>query len=92
MTDTEPMPRLVVGNAELGGGGKLKKRKGFLKPNFGVGPKPVRFDGSVGLSIAFLGLSHMVSACFVLCADYSLAGAPSAYIVIPSGRTSHAGY
>jgi transposase-like protein len=30
------MPRLVVGNTELDGS-KLKKGKGFLKPNFGVG-------------------------------------------------------
>ena len=37
VTDTELMPRLVVGNAELGDG-KWKKGKGFLKPNFGVGP------------------------------------------------------
>ena len=47
VTVTELMPRLVVGYAELGGG-KLKKAKGFLKPNFGVGPKPnwqrVRYD------------------------------------------------
>ena len=33
------MPRLVVGNTELGCG-MLKKGKGFLKPNLGVGPKP----------------------------------------------------
>ena len=38
MTTTEIMPRLVVGYTELGGG-KWKKGKGFLKPNFGVGPK-----------------------------------------------------
>ena len=37
---------------------------------------------------AFLGLSCLVSACFVLCADESLTGAPSSYIVTPSGRTS----
>ena len=33
---TEIMPRLWVGYTELGCG-KLKKRKVFLKPNFGVG-------------------------------------------------------
>jgi hypothetical protein len=31
------MPEFVVGNTELGGG-KLKKLKGFLKPNFEPGP------------------------------------------------------
>ena len=38
VTETELMPRRVVGNTEPGGG-KLKKGKGFLKPNFGVLPK-----------------------------------------------------
>ena len=37
VAETEHMPRLVVGNTELGGG-KLNKGNGFLKPNFGVGP------------------------------------------------------
>ena len=37
VTETELMPKLVVGNTELGGG-KLKKAKGFLKPNFELGP------------------------------------------------------
>jgi hypothetical protein len=32
-TETERMPRLVVGYTELGGS-KLKKGKGFLKPKF----------------------------------------------------------
>ena len=36
---TELMPRLVVGNTELSCS-KLKNWKGFLKPNFGQGPKP----------------------------------------------------
>jgi len=31
------MPRLLVGYTELDGS-KLKKGRGFLKPNFGVGP------------------------------------------------------
>ena len=35
--ETELMPSLVVDNTELDGC-KLKKGKGFLKPNFGVGP------------------------------------------------------
>jgi len=38
--ETELMPRLVVGNIELGGS-KLKTGKGFLKPNFGRGPNTV---------------------------------------------------
>ena len=38
---TEIMSRLVVGYTEPGGG-KLKKGKGFLKPNFGVGPKQTK--------------------------------------------------
>ena len=37
MVEIELMPRLLVGNTELSGS-KLKKGKGFLKPNFGVGP------------------------------------------------------
>ena len=37
VTETELMPRLVVCNAELGCS-KLKKGKGFLEPNFGLGP------------------------------------------------------
>ena len=38
--ETEPMPTLVEGNTELGGS-KLKKWKGFSKPNFGPGLSPV---------------------------------------------------
>ena len=37
VAETELMPRLVVGYNELGCS-KWKKGKGFLKPNFGVGP------------------------------------------------------
>ena len=37
--ETELMPRLVVGYTELVCG-KLKSGKGFLKPNFELGPKP----------------------------------------------------
>ena len=37
VTATELMPRLVVGNTELGCS-NLKKGNGFLKPNFGVWP------------------------------------------------------
>ena len=43
VTETELMPRLVVGNAELGSG-KLKKGKGFLKPNLELGPSPATPD------------------------------------------------
>ena len=35
--ETEPMPKLVEGYTELGCS-KLKKGKGFLKPNFERGP------------------------------------------------------
>jgi hypothetical protein len=38
VAETELMPKLVVCNTELGGG-KLKKWKGFLKPNYELGPK-----------------------------------------------------
>jgi len=38
VTETEIIPRLVVGYTELGGG-KLKKGKGFLEPNFELGLK-----------------------------------------------------
>ena len=41
MTETELMPRLVGGYTELGCG-KLKKGKGLLGPNFGVGLKSLR--------------------------------------------------
>jgi hypothetical protein len=37
VTDTEPMPKLVVGYTEPGCS-KSKKWKGFLKPNFELGP------------------------------------------------------
>ena len=40
VTETEIMPKLVVGNTDLGGG-NLKKGNGLLKPNFGVGPNRV---------------------------------------------------
>ena len=36
VTETELMPRLVMGYTEKGGG-KLKKGNGFLKPNFELG-------------------------------------------------------
>ena len=56
MTETELMPRLVVGYTELGGS-KWKNWKGFLKPNFGVGPNwvgfGVRYDGCVGFIYTF---------------------------------------
>ena len=39
VTENELMPRLVVGYTELDCG-ILKIGKGFLKPNFGVGPNP----------------------------------------------------
>ncbi len=39
VTETELMPKLVVGYTELVGS-KLKRGNGFLKLNFGVGPKP----------------------------------------------------
>ena len=42
VAETEPMPRLVVGYTEQGGG-KLKKGKGFFKPNFEPGPNPKTF-------------------------------------------------
>ena len=48
MIETELMPRLVVGNTELGGG-KLKKGNRFLKPNFGVGVEQnLLMPGSTG--------------------------------------------
>ena len=37
VAETELMPSLVVGNAELGCS-KWKSGKGFLKPNSGLGP------------------------------------------------------
>jgi hypothetical protein len=40
VTETELMLNRVVGNTELGGGSKLKKGKGFLKPNLELGPNP----------------------------------------------------
>jgi hypothetical protein len=40
MTETELMPKLVVGYTELDRS-KLKKGKGFLKPNFELGPSRV---------------------------------------------------
>ena len=50
MAETEIMLKLVVGYTELVGS-KLKKWKGFLKPNCERGPNPnllgVRYDGSI---------------------------------------------
>ncbi|MEH6517840.1 MAG: hypothetical protein V7742_14250 [Halioglobus sp.] len=59
------MPRLVVGYTELGGG-KWKKGKGFLQPNFELLPKPrqVRQDRRVVglfLGIAFMEFSKKLS-------------------------------
>jgi hypothetical protein len=39
VVETGLMPRLVGGNTEIVCG-KLKSCKGFLKPNFELGPKP----------------------------------------------------
>ena len=56
VTETELMPRLVVGNAEIGGS-KLKTGKGILEPNFGVLPKldswGVGYDEYYGLACCF---------------------------------------
>ena len=51
VAEAELMPRLVVGYTELGGG-NLKKDKGFLKPNFELGPNP-----------AWIFISHPGLAC-----------------------------
>jgi len=40
VTETERMPKLVEGYTELAGG-KLKKGKGFSKPNLGLGPNRI---------------------------------------------------
>ena len=45
VTETELMPRLLVGYTELGGG-KLKKDMGFWEPNFGVRPNLVAVTGA----------------------------------------------
>ena len=45
MTETELMPRLLVGYTELSDS-KLKTGKGILEPNFGVGPNPEKSHGS----------------------------------------------
>jgi len=51
------MPRPVVGNTELGGG-KLKKGEGFLKPNFGVGPRRAITGGDKGVRARDAGDSN----------------------------------
>jgi len=48
VAETETMPRLVVGYTELGCG-RLKKGKGFLKPNFELGPNPIFANSSPNL-------------------------------------------
>jgi len=40
VAETEPMPKLVEGYTELDSS-KWKRVKGFLKPNFGLGPNTV---------------------------------------------------
>jgi len=56
VTETELMPRLVVGNTELGGG-KLKRGNRFLKLNFEALPKlnkrGDRYDEYDGLICCF---------------------------------------
>ena len=47
VVETELMPRLVVGYTEPDGG-KLKKCKGFWKPNFGVGLSWANHIGGAG--------------------------------------------
>ena len=42
-TETERMPRLVVGYTELGCS-KWKKGRGFLEPNFELGLNPISGD------------------------------------------------
>jgi len=49
--DTEPVPKLVGGNTELGCS-KLKNWKGFLKPNFELLPNLKTF--LVGTLVVFL--------------------------------------
>ena len=75
VAETEPMPKLVVGYTELSCS-KLKKSSGFLKPNFEPLPIPEllgcqvrRVRQVVWWFCGFLGLSRLVSACLVLCAD-----------------------
>ena len=54
VTETDLMPRLLVGYTELGGG-KLKKGNGFLKPNFGVGPIRNEIDLPSAVVYAIIG-------------------------------------
>ena len=51
MAEAEPMPKLVEGYTEVGCS-KLQKSKGFLKPNFGLGPNLTTF--LVGTLVVFL--------------------------------------
>jgi hypothetical protein len=50
VTETELIPRLVGGDAELCCG-KLKKGKGFLKPNFELGPNDIWAADLKGVSM-----------------------------------------
>ncbi len=51
VTDTEPMPKLMMGNTEPGCS-KLKKSKGLSKPNFDLLPNLKTF--LVGMLVVFL--------------------------------------
>jgi hypothetical protein len=42
VSETERMPNLIVGDAELDGGGKSKICNSFSKPNFETLPKPLQ--------------------------------------------------
>jgi hypothetical protein len=59
---TEPMPRLVVGYTELGCS-KLKKGKGFLKPNFELGPSRLARTGQQDYELVMLR-PHLYPVCF----------------------------
>ena len=70
---TELMPRLVVGYTEPVGG-KLKRGKGLLKPNFGVGPN----QSPLAAKILRLIGSYLKPLNFLLQNNYSLNNSYSA--------------
>ena len=71
---TELMPRLVVGNTELSCS-KLKRGKGFLKPNLGVGPNRIpELNNLLSIRILRKIVLKNISQVFIVMSGYTVIG------------------
>ena len=74
MAGAELMPSLVVDNTELGGG-KWKKGKGFLKPNFGLGPNQIpELNNLLSIRILRKIVLKNISQVFIVMSGYTVIG------------------